>query len=154
MLLRLVGRAHGVIFAGGAGHLNVGSEDMGHLVSPYKDREPLDAGFEGRPVTNVETSWINRIAGKKESGLPVVHSNGRSIVTGNRDDIEYAPTEIKRRLLRRPLLDSEKLLYLGRARAHNASIRLVFKLGIPTRVVTMRMRVPHDQRYSRFATLV
>src|SRR5678816_2037251 len=154
MLLRLVRRAHGVILAGSVGHLNVGSKDMRYLVSPYKDRESLDTGFEGGPVPNVKPSWINRVAAKKESGLPIVHRNGCSLVTGNREDIEYATAEIKRHLLRRPLLDTEKLLHIGRSRAHNASICLVFKLGIPACVVSMRVRVRHDQRYSRLAAPV
>jgi hypothetical protein len=133
-------RANGVVHAGRRRHLDVRAQHAHDLVRLHESRQALDTGSVHRPISNVQTTGIDSVAGEQQPRLAIVDRDRRRLVAGNRQDVEQTAAQVQRDVLGRSVGDPEEALDIGELRSHERRVRLTGKLGIAAGVIAVRVR--------------
>src|SRR5580698_3965560 len=98
-----------------------------------------DAMRECRKILNVQSAWINCIAGKQDACLAVVISQAELVMAGDREYIDRAPAQIHLAHAVRPAVDAENLLCSLDSKWDDCGVRPLAELAVASHVVAVRV---------------
>ncbi len=144
-LVGLVAAAERVVAPRLAGHLDVAAHHVRDLARAGELHGPLHAVEVDGEVEREDPAGQCVVGGDQEPAPRVVDRDGRSLVPGRADDLEFASAEIELDDLVRPGGEAVELLHGLQLPIDDGGCRPVGELCVSFHVVEMAMGVSDDQ---------